>query len=163
MKNFSKFLEKSPLQRNAVTIMVIAMALITGLLMTGCDKPIKLSIPKNINVNVTGRIMTITWDAVKNAEGYEIITTSEGCGSGNRTINTKEGTKVATRSGNAVSNVTIRADNSITITLMAAAGNPNAAMARAVTAKVKSIGGTVSKKVYVDSEYSKVVNHTIQK
>jgi hypothetical protein len=164
MKKISKFFWKSTLHKSVLPIMIIVLALITGLPVTGCDKgPKNLSAPANINVKVTGRTMTVTWNAVANAQGYEIVTTSVGCGSGNRTINTKENTTVATRSGNPASNVNIGAENSITITLMAARGNPDAAMASAVTAMVKSLGGTVSGKEYIDSDYSETVNHAIQK
>jgi hypothetical protein len=85
-----------------------------------------------------------------------------GCGSGNRTINTKEHTAVATSTGSVASNVTI-GDTSITINLMASSGDPSIPMASAVTAKIKSLGGAVSKKTYIDSDYSEVVNKVIEK
>ncbi|MDR0316289.1 MAG: hypothetical protein LBH97_05255 [Treponema sp.] len=176
MKIFSKLsgnpnrIHKALLQRSAVPLLIIALALITGFLTTGCDKDSKqtnggnkLSAPANVTINVTGRLMTVTWSAVNNALGYEIVTTSVGCSSGNRTINTREGTAVATSSGNTASNVAITGETSIRITLMAASGNPDAAMASAVTAKIMSLGGTVSEIVYANSDYSETVSKTIEK
>jgi hypothetical protein len=149
-------------------LLVIALALIIGLF-AGCKKDAgpttdntDLCPPANVNITVIGRAMTVTWDAADNASGYEIVTTSVGCGSGNRTINTKENTAVVTSSGNAASNVSI-GQTSLKITLMAASGNPDAAMASAVTAKVKSLGGTITEKTYVDSDYSEIVSKTIEK
>ena len=127
------------------------------------DTEINLGIPKNVSINVQGRLMTVTWDAVNNALGYEIITTSVGCGSGNRTINTKEKTAVATSNGSVASNVKINDGNSIEITLMASTPGSSVAMASSVTAKVKSLGGTVSEVLYFDSEYSETVNKVIEK
>jgi hypothetical protein len=143
--------------------------MIIGLLATGCDNDSKrtpngditLGVPENVSVTVTGITMTITWDEADKALGYEIFTTSEGCNSGNRTINTKNNTAVVTSTGAAATNVTI-AQNSISITLMASSGDPNIPMANAVTAKVKSIGGAVSGKQYVNSDYSEVKKYDIR-
>lgn len=120
-------------------------------------KPAALVSPANVHIAVAGRIMTVTWDEVKNAQGYVIVLTSEGCASGNRTINTVEKTAVITSSGNSASNVEITGETSIKITLMAARGDPDSAMAKAVTAKVMSLGGTVKKRVYIDSDYSQEI------
>jgi hypothetical protein len=166
MKNISKFFGKPTLQKNMVPIMVIVFALIAGFLSTGCSKESKKvdnKITNNVKINVTGRVMTVTWDAVKNAEGYEIVTTSEGCSSGNRTINTKEGTAVSTRSGSAARNVVIGERNSISITLMAARGDPDIPMANAVTAKVKSLGVIRSGEENLDSDYSELVRYEVIK
>jgi hypothetical protein len=163
---------KASLGRSAVPILVITLALLIGLLTISAGESstkstdgsdLKLSIPANVTIDVTGRLMTVTWNAVDNALGYNIVTTSVGCGSGNRTVDTKEGTAVTTSSGNAANNVQITGRTSIQLTLMAARGNPNAAMASAVTAKVMSLGGTVSAKEYVDSDYSEIVSKTIEK
>jgi hypothetical protein len=154
--------------KNLSMLSIIVTVLITGFLMTGCDKEkkggnIELCPPEKINVNVTGRAMTIIWNSVDNAQGYEIVTTSVGCSSGNRTINTQTGTTAVTSSGSNAGNVKIGQGNSISITLMASSGNANVPMASAVTAKIKSLGGTVSGKEYVTSDYSEVISHTIQK
>jgi hypothetical protein len=151
-------------------LLIIALVLIIGLFTTACENNSKLppgdttlSIPANVSISVTGRIMTVTWDAADNAFGYEIVTTSEGCESGNRTINTKENTAVVTSGGAVATNVTIGEGTSITITLTAySSENPNIPMANAVTAKVKSIGGTVSGKKYIDSDYSETENKPIE-
>jgi hypothetical protein len=153
--------------KNFYTLLIIALVLVTGLLTMGCNKgpgrTTTMGIPANVNIDVSGRTMTITWSAVANAQGNEIITTSEGCSSGNRIINTKAGTAVVTSSGANASNVNIRSRNSIAITLMASGRDENTPMANVVTAKVKSLGGTVSGKQYGDSDYSAVVRHNIQK
>ena len=125
------------------------------------QKSVTLSSPANVDISAEGRIITITWDAVDNAVGYEIVTTSVGCSSGNRTINTKEETVVITSNKKAASNVKIDGETSIKITLMAKSGDRNSPMASAVTAKVMSLGGTVSGKVYNDSEYSETVEKTL--
>ena len=128
------------------------------------DTEINLGIPKNVSISVDGIKMTVTWEAVNKALGYEIITASTDCGSGNRTINTKEKTAVITGSGSSAANVKINEGTSIEITLMASStSTPDIPMASAVTAKVKSLGGTVSEVVYIDSEYSQTVNKTIDK
>jgi hypothetical protein len=139
--------------------------LVIGFLLTGCDKnsnPV-LSSPANVKIDVSGRLMTVTWDAVDNASGYEVITTSVDCASGNRTIDTKKGTKVITGRDSDAVNVEISGETSIKITLMAATDDPNSAMASAVTAKVMSLGGKVSKNVYADSDYSQIITFAIEK
>ena len=157
--------------RNFFKLLIIALALTTGFLITACGKDsgktngdIELCTPANVNIEMSGRAMTVSWDAADNAQGYEIVTTSVGCASGNRTINTKAGTMLVTSNGNNATNVVIGSENFITITLMAAGSDkPNTPMASSVTAKVKSLGGTISGKEHADSDYSEVTSHTIQK
>ena len=55
---------------------------------TGTGHTGQLNVPANLSISVDHRLMTISWDAVENAVGYIIQTTSENCGSGNRIINT---------------------------------------------------------------------------
>jgi len=161
-------------------IYIIVMALIAGLIITGCkksdDTDLKLDAPKNVRINIEVRQMFVTWDAVQNASGYMIITTSEGCGSGNRTIDTKEGTAVATSNGNNAlfddkrnGAVQIKGETEIEITLMpewnipgdtSSGRNESKVHATAVTAKVMALGGTVSNNTYTDSDYSTVIKHT---
>jgi hypothetical protein len=172
MVNFSKLLGGLNCTRKALfqrPFLIIALALMVGLLMTGCNKDsgrkapgdTRLAIPANVDIDVTGRLMSVSWNAVDKALGYQVITTSVGCGSGNRTIDTKEGTAVLTSSGKDASNVEITGETSIRITLMAARGDPSTAMASAVTAKVMSLGGTASENV--DSDYSEITSKTIVK
>jgi len=119
-----------------------------------------LSVPANVQIDVTGRVMTVTWDEVDDAEGYEIYTTSTGCGSGNRIINTKTDTKTS-HTGSSASNVEIEDATTIKITLMkstAPGATDDDPMATAVSAKVKALGDDCC---ILDSEYSDVVSHTI--
>jgi len=156
---------------------ITAITLVIGLLTISCaTAPVILSAPApaNIKIDVIGRTMTVTWDEVANASGYEITTFSENCGSGRRKINTKAGTAVvnfpesANNGANALLNdesngaVVILAKNKIQITLMPARKTDNTwdytkPMATAVTAKVMAFGGTVEGKKYLDSDYSSVV------
>ena len=99
--------------------------------------------------------MTVTWNAVPCAAGYEIYTTSADCTSANRIINTQAET-VTDHAKEAKTNVTFVSETSFTLMLMAATNNAEAAMATAVTAKIKSLGNDSK-----DSKYSKVVNKTI--
>jgi len=112
--------------------------------------------PANIKITIDGRIMTVSWDVVKDAQGYRIVLTSVGCGSGNRTIDTKAGTAVVTSSGNTATNVEFVNETTIRVTLMADSPGANIPMATSVTAKVMSIGE-------IDSEFSEVVVHNIVK
>jgi len=161
---------------------ITAIALVIGILSIGCDveppdettSVSALAVPTNITITVTQRTMVVTWDEVANASGYEITTDSENCGSGKKIINTKDITAItnnpaSTSNGaNALKNdktngaVEILAKNKIQITLMPAkdADNNNIdtkPMATAVTAKVKSLGTTISGNGYSDSDYSAVV------
>jgi len=146
---------------------IAAIALAMGLFMACDEAPqdedpvIALDTPTNVQVTVVNRTMTVTWNAVENAQGYEIVTTSTGCGSGNKIINTKantatnlagEGAYVKNDKSNGAV-VISEEGNSITITLMPktpAADNPNTPMASAVSAKVKALGDDQ----YNDSGYS---------
>ena len=142
---------KSPILPVCTLLLVLAI-------FTACEaKPKQLKPPANITITIDGRDMTVTWDEVKNAQGYTIVLTSENCSSGNRTIDTREGTVVVTSSGRNASNVEITDETSLQIRLMAARGDRTRAMATAVTAKVMSLGGTDGKKVYEDSDYSEEV------
>lgn len=162
MKNYNKFLG------------ITAMALVIGFLMTGCatEPPADskdLSVPAKVTINVTGRTMVVEWKQVANASGYEIITYSEGCGSGRKKIDTKAGTAVVYNKedpensslANALGtkkddgtpangSVEILGKTKIQITLMPAMGDDTKPMATAVTAKVMALGG----KKYTNSEYS---------
>ena len=160
------------MKRKPLSFWIVALTLATVILTTGCDRNpkqasdsniITLSPPSNVNIDVSGRIMTVTWDEVDGAQGYMIVLTSADCSSGNRTIDTKAGTAVITSSGNSAANVEITGKTSLKITLMAARNDPNIAMANAVTAKVMSLGGAISKSIYVDSDYSEVVSKPIDK
>jgi hypothetical protein len=156
---------------------IIAITLVVGLLTISCaTAPAILSAPspENIKIDVNVRTMTVTWDEVPNATGYEVITFSENCGSGRRKINTKTGTAIvnfpesSSNGANALLNdesngaVVILAKNKIQITLMPARRADNTwdnskPMATAVTAKVMAFGGTVDGKKYLDSDYSSIV------
>jgi len=162
---------------------LIGVALIIGLYTISCktldntSDEKKLAVPKNIKIDFDVRQMIVTWDAVPNAQGYEIITTSENCGSGNKTINTKTNTAVAPNGNNflAGSNnpitsngvVQIHGKNKIEITLMPewnipgnsqSGRNESKIMATSVTVKVKALGGT---RGYTDSGFSDIVTRTI--
>ena len=70
-----------------------AIVLIFGIFLFGCATtgtrgPGELNAPRNLRISVDHRLMTISWDAVDNAVGYIIETTSENCSSGDRIINT---------------------------------------------------------------------------
>jgi len=161
------------MKNNIRLLGIIAATLAVGLFIISCATApanLKASSPANIKIDVTGRTMTVTWDEVKNADGYEIITDSENCGSGKRKINTKNNTAIVYNTANTppeganalkddASNgaVVILAKNKIQITLMPAMGDPSKPMATAVTAKVMAFGGTVEGKKYLDSDYSSVV------
>jgi len=129
------------------------------------DDPENLGTPANVTITVEARTMTVTWNAVSGASGYEIVTTSTGCGSGNRIINTKNGTANVFTEANGIgadalkddkSNgaVEIKGAASFQITLMPAMGDSSKPMASAVSAKVKALGDGTQ---YLDSVYSAVV------
>ena len=69
----------------AVSVLVLSICLIGCTTVRGTGE---LNVPRNLRISVDHRLMTISWDAVDNAVGYVIHTTSENCGSGNRIINT---------------------------------------------------------------------------
>ena len=148
---------------NYRTIRVCLFTLVMSMFSACESKPEQLPSPKNVDISVTGRIVSVTWEEVKNVQGYSIVLTSEGCTSGNRTVDTKASTAVITGSGNNAANVEITGKTSLKVTLMAASGNPNAPMARAVTAKVMSLGGTNSKKEYINSDYTEETRIIIEK
>ncbi|MDR2943028.1 MAG: hypothetical protein LBV17_10595 [Treponema sp.] len=165
------------MKRNLLKSALVLSALAVLLGAAGCDEdPAKkkiidesevvektsetsLDTPANVTIMVTGRTMAVTWSAVNDAEGYEIFTTSENCGSGNKIINTKDNT--ATRhdgTGSYIKDdksngaVEIKSNTSIEITLMPKAGDTTKPMATSVTAKVKALGGLNLN----DSSYSEV-------
>ena len=150
----------------------LVLSAITGLLvLTGCDEAVKdenLGVPANVTINVVGRTMTVSWNAVNGAQGYEIYTTSENCASGNRIINTKgntatghDGTGSYIKDDKSNGAVEIKSATSIEITLMPAMGDNTKPMATKVTAKVKALGGESGGTNYLDSEYSAVVEKTL--
>ena len=164
----------------------ISLALIIGIFTAGCVTSKNaaggsntLAVPSNVQITLDTRLMTVTWNTVPYAQGYLVITTSEGCGSGNRTINTKDGTAVATSSGNNAifddarnGAVQIRGENKIEITLMpewnipgdnTSGRNESVPMASSVTAKVMAIGGIAGNGEYIDSAYSEETAYVIKK
>jgi len=147
----------------------IALALVIGLLIA-CASPeiVTLDAPKNVQIDVTGRTMTVTWNAVKNAQGYEILTTSTGCGSGNKLINTKAKTATTLNGSDSYlkndgSNgaVVIEGKTTVKITLMPATGDDTKPMATAVSAKVKAVGGEDEGDAYLDSPFSGPATKTL--
>jgi hypothetical protein len=145
-----------------ITITLLAVALLA----TGCGAggdDFTLPVPAKVRIGVSGRQVTVSWRQARNAQGYEIITTSEGCGSGNRKADTREGTAILTSNGDEATNVEFIGKTSIRITLMASDEDPNVPMASSVTAKVMSLGGTASGNVYLSSDYSEIVSKTIDK
>ena len=174
---------------------IISMILVVGIVTTGCktlnnqSAERKLSVPQNVKIDVNVRLMTVTWDTVPNAQGYLIETTSVGCRSGNKIVNTKEGTAVMTSSGGSSLVGTDREDgvrvqvtdngavqitgkNKFEITLMpewnipgdnTSGRNESVPMPSSLTAKVMALGGTVKGKEFSDSDYSAVVTYTIRK
>ena len=150
------------------SIGIAVVILAAGLFAAGCGdlddseddtdvKDVTLAVPGNVIITVDGLKMTVTWDKVTNAQGYEVTTTSVNCGSGNRVVNTK--TKIV-NSGSNVPAETIFED-SIVINLMAKHDDPTTPMATSVTAKVKSLGGKVGKNNYIESNYSNAVTKQI--
>jgi len=159
-------------------IVIVSITLIIGNFAISCKTTNAggektLEIPKNVKIDINVRQMTITWNAVPNAQGYEIITTSENCGSGNRTINTKDNTAFAPNGNNTLAGganlassngmVQIHGKNKIEITLMPewnipgnnqSGRNESKIMATSVTVKVRALGGS---KGYIDSDFSDVV------
>jgi len=155
------------MKKNLVKSALVLSAMAGLLALVGCDTPVddpkvyNLGTPTNVEITVVDRLFTVTWDAVPNVQGYEITTTSTGCGSGNKLINTKantatnlegEGTYLKDDGSNGA--VVIKNAITIEITLMPAMGDNTKPMASAVSAKVKALGGEAGKKKYLDSEYS---------
>ncbi|MCL2043788.1 MAG: hypothetical protein FWG89_06590 [Treponema sp.] len=126
--------------------------------------PVQLVTPDNLSISVTGRLMTVTWNAVDNARGYIIHTTSPGCGSGNRIVNTATSTVtshtgVTTNSSSAVNGITDRGngfvtftgETSFTIWLMPETGSETEVMANSLIANIAAVGDGVT---YTDSGQS---------
>jgi len=125
-------------------------------------KTVNLGAVTNLKITVEGRIMTVTWDAVENAQGYLIVTTSVACSSADRTINTKEQKAIQASSGNAAANVEFVDATTIKLNLMAySAENQIDPMATAVTASVIALGGKTANAVYADSPYFKSAKFAI--
>ena len=119
-------------------------------------KNARLAAPANLSVSVTGRLMTVSWDAVDNASGYIIHTASAGCTSGNRIVNTADKTVTnhagaRTNSRTAETGITIGGNGFVTFTgatsftiwLMAETDqdDPNdEVMTRSLTVKAMSVG-----------------------
>ena len=127
----------------------------------------QLATPANLSISVAGRLMTVTWDAVDNASGYIITTSSTACGSGNRIVNTATGTATshagtATNSGTAENGITNRGNGFVTFTsatsftiwLMPEAGSETNVMATSLSANIMAVGDGVA---YTDSERSATV------
>jgi len=150
------------LRKEKILIITVCAVLFTAFTFAACDTN-TLSPPAKLKIGVEGLKMTVTWDAAANAQGYNVVLTSLGCGSGNRTINTKTGTSVVTGDGNKAANVEIVSETALKIMLMAAADNPDIAMADSLTAKAMSLGGTVSGNEYADSKFSGTVKYKILK
>jgi len=151
----------------------LALGVMTALaVLAGCDTaPVdeKLGTPQNVKITVEVRTMTVTWDAVSGAQGYEIITASTGCVSGNRIINTKsktanvfteaDGTGAdALKDDKSNGAVVIKNATAIEITLMPKMNDPDVPMASAVSAKVRALGDGDK---YLDSEYTAAVTKTL--
>jgi len=159
------------MKKNLLRSALVLSAMAGLLTLVGCDTASQvydLSTPANVQIMVVGRLMTVTWNAVPNAQGYEITTTSTGCGSGNKLINTKantatnlEGTGDYLKDDGSNGAVQIKAPTTIEITLMPAMGDDTKPMASAVSAKVKALGGEVGKDEYRDSEYSNPTEKTL--
>jgi len=142
----------------------IFLALVIGLLAACTEREPReftLKTPENVKISVKGRLMTVTWDKVPKALGYEITTTSTGCGSGNKLVNTKEitaknhaGTGDFLKDSGNSGAVQIKGTTTIEVTLMPTRDDNTKPMASAVSAKVKALGGKVKKDHYLDSEYS---------
>ncbi|MDR1868358.1 MAG: hypothetical protein LBQ82_00055 [Treponema sp.] len=146
------------------------LSIIAGLLVfAGCDEaPKDLDTPTNVTITVDGRTMTVSWNAVNGAQGYEVYTTSVGCGSGNRIINTKDNTATDhdgkasyLKSDKSNGAVEIKSATSIQITLMPMGEDNTKPMASKVTAKVRALGGESGGTNYLDSEYSAVTEKTL--
>ena len=121
---------------------------------TACNRQSRqLETPENIRITVVGRVLTVTWDEVRNASGYIINTSSIGCASGNRITNTSTGivttpqrerlasttaSRAVTDRGNGF--VTITGATSIAIWLMPAVGSETEAMASTIIANVTAVG-----------------------
>jgi|GEM_PF-2448336 len=130
----------------------------------GSVTPVQLSVPLNLRISVTGRLMTVSWNRVENARGYLVNTTSAGCSSGNRIINTADRTvttPTGSPSGSTVSLsgitdrgngfVTFTSPTSFTIWLMPEAGSETEVMASSITANIIALGNGID---YVNSSQS---------
>jgi len=168
---------KKNLLKSAIVLIAIAGLLALAGCDTAVDDPENLGTPANVAITVEERTMTVTWDEVSGASGYEIITDSVGCGSGKRKINTKDITAIVYNTDNnppegnnamntvkadgtqANGSVLILAKNKIQITLMPQMmGDQNVPMATEVSAKVKALGDGTQ---YLDSVYSAVKTYTL--
>ena len=159
--------------------MIVLFTLCLGLManLSGCDRrssrnessssAVQLAAPANVSISVSGRLMTVTWDAVDHASGYVITTTSIGCASGNRIVNTAAQTATnhagaeadsdtaesgITNRGNGF--VTFTGATSFTIWLMPQTNSRTEVMATSLTASVMAIGDGDA---YSDSGDSAVV------
>jgi hypothetical protein len=164
------------MKKNLLQSAIVLIAIAGLLALAGCDTaPEDLDTPANVTITVEQRTMTVTWDAVSDAQGYEIITTSTGCGSGNRIINTKDKTANAYTEDDGIGEdnylkddksngaVVIKDATTIEITLMPAmimggGSDMTKPMATAVSAKVRALGDGTR---YLDSEYSAVTTKTL--
>jgi len=159
------------MKKNWLKSALVLSAIAVLLALSGCDTAAQvdiLAVPANVQITVVNRTMTVTWNAVPNAQGYEILTTSTNCGSGNKLINTKANTATAlNNSTNYLKDdgsngaVQIKGATTIEITLMPKTMGSDEPMATAVSARVKALGGETEKDTYLDSGYSDAVTKTI--
>ena len=68
--------------------LVTVLVLLLSVSFVGCNRVERLPAPDNIELSVVGRLLTINWDAVDNAQGYIIHIDSTNCTGGHRIINT---------------------------------------------------------------------------
>ena len=147
--------------------LVCGLCLGFAISLLGCNRQggsAQLAVPSNLRIIVRGRLMTVSWNAVENASGYLIRTTSTGCASGNRIVNTSTMT-ATTDTGAAVNSasaaagirdrgngfVTFTGDTSFTIWLMPASGSETTVMASSLSANIIALGDGVN---YRDSRQS---------
>ena len=148
-------------------ILIIMCIALVGCIRSNTESetiPVQLETPASLNITVVGRLMTVRWTTVENASGYLVHTTSLGCSSGNRIVNTATGTVTshtgaAMNSASAVNGITDRGNGFVTFTgtysftiwLMPEAGSETEVMATSLVVNIRAIGDGVN---YTDSEPS---------
>ena len=145
-------------------IIIFVFCFVLNLLLIGCNRAQQLAVPDNLNIYVTGRLMTVTWDPVANASGYIIRSGSMGCLSANRIVNTVTRT-ATTHAGDAIDSsvaehgitdkesgfVTFTGETSFTIWLMPEVDSETEVMAASLGAYIIAVG---DRRNYSDSERS---------
>ena len=159
-------------KKTKLPVTVVGVLLVIGMVFLGYSRMninrnvssssvVQLAAPSNLSISINGRLMTVTWDAVDNARGYIVQTTSVGCVTGNRIVNTATRT-VTNHAGNVTNSasarngitnrgdgfVTFTGDTSFTIWLMAETGSSTEAMPTALAARAMAVGNDTA------SEYS---------